>query len=135
MSVIKSNIVDVSDLLGKTIYSISGVKSSHSMIFKCTDGSQYMMFHEQECCEDVYIEDICGNISNLIGSPICMAEESSNSDSPLDHDDDSFTWTFYKFATAKGYVTIRWYGCSNGYYSEAVTLERIYTDELHCDLI
>ena len=111
---------NVNVLEGKTLKDIK-VKRNEEIIFTVDDGTKYKMFHDQCCCEHVYIEDICGDIKNLIGSPIVMAEEVSNYDiGKLDKWDDSYTWTFYKFATIKGYVTIRWYGTSNGWYSEKV---------------
>ena len=112
--------LNVNVLEGKTLKDIK-VKRNEEIIFTVDDGTRYKMFHDQCCCEHVYIEDICGDIKNLIGSPIVMAEEVSNYDmGKLDKWDDSYTWTFYKFATVKGYVTIRWYGTSNGWYSESV---------------
>lgn len=110
-------------LKGKTITSIVGaVKGSDEIIFSCSDGSQYRLLHYYDCCESVEIEDICGDINDLIDSPILIADEVENDNvgNPRSEYDESFTWTFYKLATINGYVDIRWYGTSNGYYSERV---------------
>lgn len=88
-------------------------------------GFVYRMAHEQDCCENVVIEDITGDISDLFGY-IALAEEISNAEQNVptfddeEYPPDSFTWTYYKLATVLGRVTIRWLGTSNGYYSEHV---------------
>ena len=120
--------LNINCLLGKTLVHIIGAEEGKDQItFICSDGSEYVMYHEQDCCEEVKIEDICGDINNLIGHPLTMAEDISNEvdDTALMDNEDieyivSYTWTWYKFATVKGYVTIRWFGESNGYYSESV---------------
>jgi len=96
---------------------------------KMTSGEiAYTFFHSQDCCENVTIEDVCGDLTDLIGTPLLVAEEITSDKNPegieKEYQDDSFTWTFYKFSTIKGSVTIRWYGESNGYYSEGVDLKR-----------
>lgn len=120
--------VKFSDLVGKTLTQCVGEVGSDEVRFVCDDGSEYVLAHMQDCCESVNVEDICGPLSDLVGSPITQAEESSNSDPIPGHEDEaceSFTWTFYRLATAKGSVVIRWLGESNGYYSESVDFVRV----------
>lgn len=120
------NYCSVSEMLGKTLVKIEGMENeSEEIRFFCSDGSEYSMFHDQDCCEYVRIEDVCGNVEDLIGSPLLMSEDVSNDNSEPYVGDESYTWTWYKFATIKGYITVRWLGESNGYYSEEVDFERV----------
>lgn len=119
------------DLVGEVLVDIkkhTRYQYQDELIFTLENGKKYVLAHDQQCCEDVYIEDIIGDLHDLIGLPILMAEEVTSEEHPEDittKQDDYFTWSFYKLATKKGYVTIRWYGASNGNYSEIVNWEAV----------
>lgn len=120
---------ELSELIGKTLRSC--VQNGRDAIrFESEGGERWEMVYEPDCCASCQIEDVVGDLHDLVGSPIVMAEVSTNSDAPERPEtlDESFTWTFYKLATIKGYVTIRWYGSSNGYYSETASFRRIRDD-------
>lgn len=114
------------DLKGLTLKGITaiGEEGNYSAIhFVCEDGRIFRQYHAQDCCESVYVESIVGDLEDLVGSPILLAEETSGQGTTGNYE--SATWTFYKLATVKGYVDIRWIGTSNGYYSENVDFEEI----------
>lgn len=95
--------------------------------FVTSEGRTFHLYHSPDCCESVELIDTAGDLSDLIGSPILLAEEvtydnESPPDAPArDYMGESYTWTFYKLATIKGSVTLRFLGSSNGYYSESVS--------------
>lgn len=124
--------VDFEELKGKVLTRIEGLEEGNDVVyFYTSDGEIYQMYHEQDCCESVSIEDVCGDVEDLIGVPILLAECVCSDENPEDASEsileyqESFTWTFYKLSTMKGDVTIRWYGESNGYYSESVDFVKI----------
>ena len=123
--------------IGKTLVDVKA--SDTDIKFEFSDGGIARMHHYQDCCETVTVEDVCGDWDDLLNSPLLQSEEvSGDSDtvrpelfvSEISKTDDPYmdessTWTFYRMATIKGSVVIRWLGTSNGYYSEAVCVESV----------
>ena len=129
------------EMKGQTFTNVTA--DSETMVFTSESGEQYKFYHSQDCCEAVSIEDIFGDIKDLIGKPLLVCEEVSNSLFETEWENsfkpneyggkdgkdggwypESHTWTFYKFATINGYVDVRWFGESNGYYSESVDMAK-----------
>ena len=114
------------ELIGKIIIKIDKCvnddNNEDNITFYLSNGEIYELCHYDDCCESVSIEDINGDLDDLIGYKLIQAEESYEDDKNAS---ESGTWSFYKFGTSKGYVTIRWYGTSNGYYSETASMNKI----------
>jgi hypothetical protein len=117
--------IATAELQGLVMTNVHGDVGDGSLVFSCIDGRTFTYYHDQDCCEVVSINDIMGDLQDLVDTPILKAEEATTQENPpgADVQSESFTWTFYRFTTIKGTVVVRWYGSSNGYYSESVTLQ------------
>lgn len=105
---------------GKIVKGVSGLhKGSDEIVITFSDDSVFYMKHYQDCCENVSVEDIDGDLSSILGGVWIGCEESTKNDPEDDYG--IGMWTFYTIKTSKGYVWIRWYGSSNGYYSVSVS--------------
>jgi hypothetical protein len=114
---IKENTLpEFKDLLGHILTDIKVDKAREYVLFTTSSGDQYKLYHPQDCSEQVCLEEVVGDLTDLLNSPILFAEESSN-EGEYEASSDIYKWTFYKLSTNKGSVTLRWYGTSNGYYS------------------
>ena len=115
------------DMVGKIFTRVTGGVGDREMVFENAT-ERFVFFHAQDCCESVDINDIVGDLEDLVGEPLLLAEEVSGATEPDEEHYESYTYTFYKFATRKGYVDVRWLCESNGYYSEGVSLGRELVD-------
>ena len=96
------------------------VKATDDELIFTFDKIRVTFKHLQLCCEDVHIEDIVGDINDLIGNPLVVAEVVEGEIVNLEYGD--YQWTYYKFDTIKGGINVRFYGTSNGYYSVGVDM-------------
>jgi hypothetical protein len=110
----------LTEIIGKTLYMVQ--QQGDEVIFKCTDGTNFRMWHQQDGSELVTLEEITGDLAHLIGKPILAAEKRTTGDNQSCA---SIQWTFYCFRTAKGSVDMKWFGRAIGYYSVGVNFEKI----------
>lgn len=114
--------VPFSTLNGLVIKSLEGVEKDNDYItIKTECDRSFILYHAQDCCERVELNDFDGDPSDLIGAYIVSAEERVNPPESPNIDAASSTWTFYDIQTNKGYLWLRFLGISNGYYSERMT--------------
>lgn len=122
--------VDITELIGKVITDIKF--TDKEILIEIDDFNEncvyYLFKHEQDCCEQVWLDDISGYLDDIIERPILKAEERISKDEVYPKSkrlDSSVTWTFYTIATFNGYVDLRWVGTSNGYYSESISIYKL----------
>jgi hypothetical protein len=107
---------------------LSQEKDSITIYTKC--GHVFVFFHDQQCCEHVWLDDITPDIQLLVGHEVLRCEKNSVETGNKHTDFETQTATFYKIACVNGWVDITWKGTSNGYYSEGVDCE-VYRRDNH----
>ena len=110
---------DIKDMVGKKI---TGIYYDEDYFQIRTDDCVYAFYHEQDCCESVWLTQVDGVSDKIIGSRIVIAEVVTEE---KDTEDGHTTWSFYKIGTNKGMIDFRFQGESNGCYSETVDLVKI----------
>ena len=57
---------------GKTFVRVEGAVGDGEMLFVTADGERFLFCHQQDCCETVDINDIVGDIQDLVGAPLLI---------------------------------------------------------------
>ena len=111
------------DLIGKTLSAVMPIDGG--IAFQIRDGGQWRLRGHRSHLSSVVLRDVVGDLSDLVDAPIVMAdEEAKTNHDVIEAEDMGLTWTYYKLATKKGYVTISFRGDSlGGRYTERAFFE------------
>lgn len=112
---------DLEKIIGATILEVNGCVRDSECVSFVTDRGTLRLLHRQNCCERVYLADTNGDMFDLIGGVVSVAEERSNQKGERGEYRTKFT--FYTIRTTKGDLDLRWIGKDNGYYSVSVDAE------------
>lgn len=107
---------------------IEAVAVHDNVLYLCTALGVFVIRHTRDCCEDVWLVDDGEKLADMVGDYLVKIRiDVSPQGTPEGRIDESSTWTFVTIQTLKDSYTFRWYGESNGYYSETVQLDDITT--------
>lgn len=115
------------ELRGQTIRAITQLDDDQLIVR--TDAAEFVVQHEQECCESVAITHKIGDPTALVGHTVTLAEEDNPDSPPPGWDPNhsynaSHTWSVFILEAGGHRVEFWWLGESNGYYSETVNVYR-----------
>lgn len=57
-------------MLGRVIRSVRLAPDKTELIFEADNNVRFRFYHEQDCCEKVAIEDVVGDLEDLIDAPV-----------------------------------------------------------------
>lgn len=119
---------DAEKLIGEVLESIDYSSNDDDIIlFRTKSGKTFQMYHQQDCCENVHMEDLQGNWADLVGKVVrdVTVDSGDLGEPPSDSYNDSFTRTHFRFVVDDATVISKWIGTSNGYYSEEVSFKEL----------
>jgi len=120
--------VNFFELKGQIVKEITGLEKDSCEVFIRINNGTYKLYHEQNCCENVYVENVIGDEKDILNEEIIFAEEDAGANNPDWYTEDRFvscTWTKYVLKTKNASLEFWFLGESNGYYSESVSVEKI----------
>lgn len=100
------------------------------LIFKTENDRTFKMFHENDCREIVYLEDVVGGkLTDLLGEKIIDVDIKTNSNYAKENNKEDIEYYFYEIKTMENTITLRWYGESD-YYCVYVDFKEITKEDI-----